>query len=63
MLIFAYNLWDDDKCPYDSTDDICKAANSSFRIMPEKRSGICRTENYDNCAIFLSKCLQMSKAV
>lgn len=62
MINLAHNIWDEEKCPYDSTDDICKASDSKLKITPEKRSGICRTDNYDNCTRFLIKCLQNQNA-
>ena len=44
-------------CPYGGVD-ICMASFSSMVIDNHKRKNCCRTDNYDDCPIFLSKLLR-----
>jgi hypothetical protein len=49
-----------ERCPYhDTSANICKASLSLISIDNNRRSGYCSTDNYDNCALFLSKTLRM----
>ena len=46
-------------CPYcDDTADECKASVSSLKIGALLRLNRCKTENHDNCSLFLAKCLR-----
>ncbi len=46
-------------CPYcDAKTDVCKASVTSLKIGALVRSNRCNSENYDNCALFLAKCLR-----
>lgn len=48
-----------DVCPYcDPKADVCGASVTSLKIGALVRSNRCNSENYDNCALFLSKCLR-----
>jgi len=48
-----------DACPYcDAKADICKASVTSLKIGALVRFKRCNSENYDNCALFLAKCLR-----
>ena len=48
-----------DACPYcDAKTDICKASMTSLKIGALARLHRCSSENYDNCALFLAKCLR-----
>jgi hypothetical protein len=50
---------DMDMCPYcDAKADVCGASVTSLKIGALVRSNRCNSENYDNCALFLSKCLR-----
>jgi len=46
-------------CPYcEATDDVCRASVTSLKIGALARLKRCSSENYDNCALFLAKCLR-----
>jgi len=48
-----------DACPYcDTKADVCGASVTSLKIGALVRSNRCNSENYDSCALFLSKCLR-----
>ena len=48
-----------DACPFcDAEADICKASVTSLKIGALVRVNRCNSENYDNCALFLAKCLR-----
>ena len=48
-----------DICPYHNVaTNICSASLSSITIDRTRRSGYCSCDNYDNCALFLSKTLR-----
>jgi hypothetical protein len=48
-----------DACPYcDAEADVCKASVTSLKIGALVRLNRCNSENYDNCALFLAKCLR-----
>lgn len=48
-----------DLCPYhDSATNICIASLSSLTVDRERNNGYCSTDNFDNCALFLSKTLR-----
>jgi len=46
-------------CPYcDDTADECKASVSSLKIGALLRLKQCKSEDHDNCSLFLAKCLR-----
>jgi hypothetical protein len=46
-------------CPYcDNKTDTCEASVTSLKIGALVRLDRCNSENYDNCALFLAKCLR-----
>jgi hypothetical protein len=46
-------------CPFHSLiDNTCTAALSSFTTDGLRRAGYCQSENFDSCALFLSKTLR-----
>jgi hypothetical protein len=48
-------------CPYcDDKADECKASLSSLKIGALVRLKQCKSESYDNCVLFLTKCLRSS---
>jgi len=48
-----------DTCPYcDAKADVCKASVTSLKIGALVRFKRCNSESYDNCALFLAKCLR-----
>lgn len=48
-----------DVCPYcDPKTDVCAASVTSLKLGTLVRLNRCNSENYDNCALFLSKCLR-----
>lgn len=48
-----------DACPYcDTKTDVCKASVTSLKIGALVGLKRCDSENYDNCALFLAKCLR-----
>jgi len=48
-----------DVCPLcDTKADVCEASVTSLKIGALVRLNRCNSENYDNCALFLSKCLR-----
>ena len=50
---------DEDACPYcDDNADECKAAVTSLKLGALLRLHRCNSENYDNCSLFLAKCLR-----
>jgi hypothetical protein len=50
---------DPDVCPYcDNMTDTCEASVTSLKIGASVRSDRCNSENYDDCALFLAKCLR-----
>jgi hypothetical protein len=52
---------DQDVCPYcDARTEVCKASVTSLRIGALVRVNRCNSGNYDNCALFLAKCLRRS---
>ena len=50
---------DPDACPYcDDKADVCKASLASLKIGALVRLNRCTSESYDNCVLFLAKCLR-----
>jgi len=48
-----------DACPYcDAKADVCNASVTSLKVGALVRVKHCNSENYDNCALFLAKCLR-----
>jgi len=46
-------------CPYcDDKADVCKASFASLKIGALVRLKQCKNESYDNCVLFLAKCLR-----
>ncbi len=46
-------------CPHcDDRADLCKASVASLKIGALVRLKQCKSESYDNCALFLAKCLR-----
>ncbi len=49
----------DDVCPYcDDNADECKASITSLKLGALLRSKQCKSDDYDNCSLFLAKCLR-----
>ena len=49
----------EDVCPYcDDNADECKASVKSLKIGELLRLNRCSSENYENCSLFLAKCLR-----
>jgi hypothetical protein len=47
-------------CPYcDSTTDVCGASLTSLQLEKSVKVNRCRSESYDNCALFLAKSLRL----
>ena len=52
---------DKEVCPYcDDKADVCKASLASLKIGTLLRLKQCKNESYDNCVLFLAKCLRSS---
>ncbi len=50
---------DSDVCPYcDAKTDVCGASVRSLKIGALVRLNRCNSGTYDNCALFLAKCLR-----
>ena len=48
-----------DACPYcDDRTDVCTASLASLKIGALVRLNRCSREGYDNCVLFLAKCLR-----
>jgi len=48
-----------DMCPFcDAKSEVCEASVTSLKIGALIRLNRCNSENYDNCALFLAKCLR-----
>jgi hypothetical protein len=46
-------------CPYrDASMNICAASLTAMRVAPSQISCYCSTDNFSDCAIFLSKALR-----
>ncbi len=45
-------------CTYANAVDICMASINLIAVTQHLKTDFCRTENYDNCPIFLSKVLR-----
>ncbi len=46
-------------CPYrDAADAVCSAAIMTFTISKRQDAAYCRTENFDQCPLFLAKVLR-----
>ena len=46
-------------CPYcEAEGGVCKASVTSLKIGARARMTHCNNDNYDNCALFLAKCLR-----
>lgn len=45
-------------CPYSGISDVCNAALSSLLASEKARLTFCKSEDYDNCPLFLSKVLR-----
>lgn len=45
-------------CPYYDIFDICNASISLIVLKEKEKINYCKTENYDNCSIFLAKVLR-----
>lgn len=53
---------DFDACPYcDDKTDVCKASLASIKIGALVRLNRCTTESYDDCVLFLAKCLRSTR--
>lgn len=53
---------DFDACPYcDDKTDVCKASLASLKIGALVRFNRCTSESYDNCVLFLAKCLRNTR--
>jgi hypothetical protein len=53
---------DTDACPYcDDKADVCKASLASLQIGALVRLNRCTTERYDDCVLFLAKCLRSTR--
>lgn len=53
---------DSDVCPYcDAKTDVCEASVTSLKIGALVRLNRCNSETYDNCALFLAKCLRRKR--
>ena len=51
-----------DACPYcDYNADECKASLVSLKIGALVRLNRCNSEAYDNCSLFLAKCLRSTR--
>jgi hypothetical protein len=51
-------------CPYCNTEtEVCDASISSLLLDSQKRSRFCENEDYDDCPIFLARCLTMRCAL
>ncbi len=51
-----------DACPYcDDKADVCKASVTSLKLGALLRLNRCSGEAYDNCSLFLAKCLRSSR--
>ena len=51
-----------DVCPYcDDKADVCKASLVSLKIGASVRLNRCNSETYDNCSLFLAKCLRSTR--
>jgi len=49
-------------CPYcDDKADVCKASLASLKIGAMVRINRCTSESYDNCVLFLAKCLRSTR--
>jgi hypothetical protein len=49
-------------CPYCDTDaDVCAASLTAMKLEKSLRLNRCSDENYDNCALFLSKSLRLRR--
>lgn len=49
-------------CPYcDDKADVCKASLASLQIGALVRLNHCTSESYDNCVLFLAKCLRSTR--
>lgn len=45
-------------CPYVNELGICTASINLIAVTPKLKTSFCRTEDHDNCPIFLSKALR-----
>jgi len=55
----VHSMLNDDACPYQhSNNNNCAASISAMALSIGKKEKFCRTENYDNCPVFLSKVLR-----
>ena len=53
---------DQDVCPYcDDKADECKASLASLKLGTMVRINRCTSESYDNCVLFLAKCLRTGR--
>jgi hypothetical protein len=61
MIQIAKDLAED-VCPYcDYNTDECKASVKSLKIGELLRLNRCNNETYDNCSLFLAKCLRSTR--
>jgi hypothetical protein len=60
MFAIATEVKEDlEVCPYcDARTEVCKASVTSLKIGALVRVNRCNSDNYDNCALFLAKCLR-----
>ena len=60
MNQIAKNIAEDtDACPYcDDNADECKASVTSLKLGALLRFNRCKSETYDNCSLYLAKCLR-----
>ena len=53
---------DEEACPYcDESSDECRASFTSLKLGALLRLRRCKTEGYDNCSLFLAKCLRSGR--
>jgi hypothetical protein len=59
MQAIADEVRDLESCPYcDTKAEVCEASVTALKIESSVRFNRCNSENYDNCALFLAKCLR-----
>lgn len=51
-----------DGCPFQGVaDGHCRAAFSGLPVDPKRRRSCCRSEDYDDCPLFLARALRSSR--
>ncbi len=63
MNQIAMNITEEKEvCPYcDDNADTCNASVTSLKLGALLRLNRCNSENYDNCSLFLAKCLRSGR--